>query len=246
VRIRGMVKKYLPFILLGVGLLVVAIAAFFVLRNRGDEEIPVEEEEVVAEIPFEKRPFASLTPTEDGHYLKLKIENVSIDAETLDYELLYQTETGLTQGVPGTFRVNGSDLEADLLLGSESSGKFRYDEGVEQGTLSLKFRNSKGKLVGKLLTDFRLYNDINELSSSDGEFKFMLTDYDEQFFVVMETFGLPASYGGEITAGPIGVFGSDDLATGTVEFGSGKVMTYDSSWVEALGEVSPGIFIVTH
>lgn len=240
-------KKYWPVILLGVGLLVV-IVAVVVVRGRNKNDIPVEEEEIVAEIPFEKRPYTSLFPTDDGHYLKLKVDNIQIEAETLDYELLYKTSNGITQGVPGTVRLSGkSMIEAELLLGSESSGKFRYDEGVNEGTLSLKFRNDKGKLVGKLITDFRLYNETDELASADGEFKFELTDYDEQYFIVMETFGLPEAYEGEVLAGPIGVFGSDNEAMGNPDFGgAGNVMTFDNGWEVVEGESATGVFIVVN
>ena len=63
---------------------------------------------------------------------------------------------GIQQGVPGTAKLDGGDIERKMLLGSESSGKFRYDEGVKGGTLTLRFRNSKGRLIGKLSTEFTL------------------------------------------------------------------------------------------
>jgi hypothetical protein len=239
-------KKYLPFILLGAGVLVIVIAFVFV-KFRHKNEIPVDEEEAVAEIPFDKRPYASLTPTEDGHYLNLEVSNVTLDAATMEYELLYKTQNGLTQGVPGEFELKGQiSYTADLLLGSESSGKFRYDEGVKEGTISLKFRNDKGKLVGKLLGEFRLYSGEDVLASADNKFEFDLSDYDEQYFVVMDTFGLPKSYDGSVSAGPVGVFASDDKAMGEPKFETdGKVMEYvNGSWNDVSGDTQTGVFIV--
>ncbi|MEK7550169.1 MAG: hypothetical protein AAB535_00075 [Patescibacteria group bacterium] len=147
-------KKYLPLILLGVGLFVVVGAFVFVKNSRNNGE---EEEETVKEIPVGERPLVSLIPTSDGHWLKLMIEKIKVSGATsLDYELLYSLPDGRTQGVPGTVKLDGNDVTRDLLLGSESSGKFRYDEGVTGGTITIRFRDSKGKLIGKLSTQFTL------------------------------------------------------------------------------------------
>lgn len=150
-------KKYLPIILFVVGLLVVVGVYFFVVRGKSSGGAD-SEDLIVAEIPVDERPFASLTPSMDGHWLKLKVEDIKVKgAESMDYELLYKIGDGRTQGVPGTIELKGqTSIERNLLLGSESSGKFRYDDGVESGTLTLRFRNSSGKLIGKLSTDWKL------------------------------------------------------------------------------------------
>jgi hypothetical protein len=216
------VKKYLPFILLGVGVLVLVGVVFFV---RGMGKDAVVEEEKVAEIPFELRPVASLTPSEDGHWLNMVIEKIVFDAASMDYELLYNLPDGRSQGVPGTIKLDGQDaIERDLLLGSESSGKFRYDEGVEAGTLTIRFRNEKGKLTGKLVTDFVLLTDVSDVESSDGNFTYKFTDpQDGVYYVVMGTFGVPSDPPSVVQSGPYGLFSSLDdeddaeLLTGTAE-----------------------------
>jgi hypothetical protein len=187
-------KKYLPIILFASGALVF-IGGIFVVKGQKKTPIPqatIEPDGVVAEIPLESRPFTSLTPKSDGHWLKMHIDQIKIaDAITVDYELLYKTGNGDTQGVPGSINlanVNGA-IERDLLLGSESNKKFRYDEGVEQGTLTLRFRNSQGKLVGKLTTDFHLQSGTTELSSIDGKLKYTLNKIPAKgYFVTMNTF----------------------------------------------------------
>jgi len=147
-------KKYLPLILIGVGLLVVALVLILVKNSRKADTS--EEEETVKEIPADQRPLVSLTPTSDGHWLTFRVQKIKVkDATSMDYELIYSTTSGGQQGVPGTVKLSG-DIERKLLLGSESSGKFRYDEGVDGGTLTIRFRNSKGKLLGKLSTKFTL------------------------------------------------------------------------------------------
>ncbi len=234
------IKKYLPLIIFVLGLLAMVVLFFGMLRGRKEGK-PVGED-VIAEIPFEKRPFVSLVPSEDGHWLKMTIDMIKIDAETLDYELLYQTDAGITQGVPGTVKIEvGMKIERDLLLGSESSGKFRYDEGVEEGNLTLRFRDSRGRLVGKLSTQFRLLSDIDKVEY--GQFKFT-TDGDYQgFIVVMETFGLPKEFQRPIASGPFGVFASDSSLVGNVEIEGNAYFWDGTDWVSVNKTSSAGVYI---
>ncbi|MBX4206157.1 hypothetical protein KW795_03085 [Candidatus Microgenomates bacterium] len=222
-------KKYLPIALFLLGLVIFAGVYFFVIKAKKVE--PIEDDgEVVAEIPFDKRPFTSLTPIKDGHWLKLEIKGIKVTATSLDYELLYKTSEGATQGVPGTIKMAGtSDVERELLLGSESSGKFRYDEGVEEGTITLRFRNEKGKLVGKLASDFHLQAGDKELTSQDGKFKFVLDKAPKsEFFVTMNTFGLSGVT--SVVDGPYGVFTESTL--------TGKP---DGEWTKANSPVSTSL-----
>ncbi len=164
------IKKFLPLILLLLGIIVVIGAYFFVTRNK-DEEGATEDETSLIEVSLSDRPITSLTPSDDGHWLTLLVERITIDAASLDYELLYKLPDGRTQGVPGSITLKGEDeIERELLLGSESSGKFRYDEGVDKGTLTLRFRNDKGKLIAKFSTEFALLSGVSELASIDGDF----------------------------------------------------------------------------
>jgi len=235
-------KKYLPVLLFFIGLAVI-VGAFFFIKGRG--KTSGEEDERVPEIPLSQRPFTSLTPTSDGHYLNLFVCDQNVEgAESLDYELLYKTLDGITQGVPGTIKLMGkSEIERELLLGSESSGKFRYDEGVEEGKLTLRFRNDRGKLVGKLVTDFHMQSDTKELGSLDGKFTYELARASDEFFVTMETFGLPGPAPGNLASGPYGVFSSDGTdfpgVTNMTHFWNG------ASWDELAGGASDeiGVFV---
>lgn len=185
-------KKLLPFIFLGVGVVVLLIVFFFVnkLKSSG-ESVEDEEETALIDVALEDRPYVSLRPSSDGHYLLLKIENIVIPASTLDYELLYQTKDNITQGVPGTVALEkGKDFEADLLLGSESSGKFRYDEGVNTGSVTLRFRNDQGKLVARFTTDFHMQTGVSEVESVDKTFKSKVDGSKTGvYFVTMQTIG---------------------------------------------------------
>lgn len=148
-------KKYVPLILLGLGALVL-VGAFFVIKNKSSGSTSVDEESGLKEVPLEKRPIVSLTPSSDGHYLTLRVEKIVLDADSFDYLFEYKTGEGISQGVPGSAQISDNGVfETELLLGTESSGKFRYDEGVETGSIELKFRKG-GKLVAKFKTDFQL------------------------------------------------------------------------------------------
>ena len=111
-------------------------------------------------------------------------------------------------------------------MGSESSGKFRYDEGVEKGTLTLKFRNDKGKLVARFTSDFHLQSKTDTLTSQDNEFIFKLFKSSKEYFVTMSTFGYPIGID-NIQGEPYGVFSSaKDWLEGKVEKPEGDLNYY--------------------
>ena len=241
-------KKFLPIILLliGVG---VFIGVFLFIKGKPQEETAIEDEKSLRDVPLDERPIASLTPSSDGHWLNLKIGKIVIEADSMDYELLYELPDGRTQGVPGTISLEGQkEIERDLLLGSESSGKFRYDEGVENGTLTLRFRDEKGKLIAKFLTDFHLQPGTRQLSTVNGDFTYSLNSVPRgAFFVTMETFGVPDNAPGSLSAGPYGVFSSaSKKLPGTVELGKGTIYQWTGSKWKELEDGSSsdiGIFI---
>lgn len=211
------IKKFLPIILLLVGIVILVLVIVFV-KNRNSA--PVEDDATVTEIAFVDRPFASLTPTSDGHYINLKIDKITLPkAVSLDYELLYSLPDGRTQGVPGTVDLKGEKVfERKLLLGSESSGKFRYDEGVNDGSLTVRLRDTKGKLLAKFSTKFHLQSADLELTSIDQNFTYKLEKKPKgMFFITMETFGLMDSSVTTVASGPYGIFTSDTLPAGSAE-----------------------------
>ena len=202
----ALIKKNLPFILVGVGVLVLVIAFFLMKKSGGG----ITEDDTVKEILEEQRPIVSLIPSDDGHWLKLKIEQIKVaGATTLDYELLYTLPDGRVQGVPGTVKIEG-DVIRDLLLGSESSGKFRYDEGVEIGTITVRFRNGKGKLIGRLSSKFRMQTGEKVLMSDDESFKYELASVPKGvYFVTMMPFKEPNPSSTVIFQNGWAIFASD-------------------------------------
>ena len=237
-------KKFLPIILFVIGLVVLVLVYFFVIKSPKKTNV-VEDDTALIEVSLNDRPIVSLTPTTDGHWLNLKIEKIKIPgAFSMDYELLYDLPDGRTQGVPGSITLNGQTLiERELLLGSESSGKFRYDEGVKIGTMTIRFRNDKGKLIARFTTKFALFSGVKVLESVDQAFIATLSKTTKGYFVVMETFGIPKEVPSDVKSGPYGLFYSEK----TTLSGEGKMGSYttyiykDSNWQKDLFD--SGIFI---
>ena len=211
-------KKYLP-IIVGVGIVLLLVVVFFVVKsiknNSTPSNGPVEQ---VSVLPESQWPVVTLTPTDKsdvkgslGHWLNFKVQKINVPgAASMDYLLVYATSDGGQQGVPGTVALTGGDIERKLLLGSESSGKFRYDAGVTQGTMTITFRDGKGKSIGKLSTDFHLQSDVTALTSVDGKFTYTLDKIAKNvFFITMQTFLQPDPSSYVVWQNGYGVFASD-------------------------------------
>ena len=238
-------KKFLPLILFVLGLVVFALVYFFLIKSPKKTNLVEDDTSSLIEVSLNDRPIVSLTPTSDGHWLNLKIEKIKIPgAYSMDYELLYDLPDGRTQGVPGSITLNGQTLiERELLLGSESSGKFRYDEGVSIGTMTVRFRNEKGKLIARFTTKFSLLSNTTKLSSVDEAFSATLSKSAKGYFVVMETFGIPKEAPGDVKSGPYGLFYSEETSiTGEAQLGSYTTYMYKGAdWIkDAFGT---GVFI---
>jgi hypothetical protein len=212
-------KKNLPLILVGGGIILLLLAVFVVVRslkNSVSTGNGNEEEEVIPELPESQWPAVSLTPTTDaaipnslGHLLKLKVEKINVPgASSMDYLMVYNTSNGGQQGVPGTVQLTGAGVERNLLLGSESSGKYRFDDGVTQGTITVTFRNSGGKSLGKLTGDFHMQTNETGLTSLDGKFTYTLDKAVKGvYFITMPTFKEPET--SVVWKDGYGVFASD-------------------------------------
>ena len=210
-------KKYLPLILVGVGVLIVVVVIFVIVRSSGSK-IKQTAEETIPELPQSQWPVVTLIPTNnpdvsgsEGHWLDFKVQKINVpSAASMDYLLVYSTSDGGQQGVPGAVKLTGTEIERKLLLGSESSGKFRYDAGVERGTMTITFRDAKGKSVGKISTDFHLQLNVTELTSVDGKFKYTLDKAAKGvFFITMPTFVQPEASMYVVWQNGYGVFASD-------------------------------------
>ena len=90
-----------------------------------------------------------------------------------------------------------------------------------------------------------MQTNIQAVTSVDGKFQFLLDKSSQEFFVTMNTFGLPKRVEGVLN-GPYGVFSSKDSSIqGEPKLDGGTVYTFNGSdWESASDTSSPGVFIV--
>lgn len=210
-------KKFLPLIIIGAGILIVIAAVIIVMNMFKSAPSSGPTAENVPELPQSQWPVVTLTPTEDttvpnslGHFLEMRIQKINVPgAATMDYLLVYTTSDGGQQGVPGTVKLAG-DIDKKLLMGSASSGKYRFDAGVSTGTLTITFRDGNGKSLGKLSAMFHLQFGDTVLTSADNKFTYTLSKAAPKvYFVTMPTFVQPDASLYVVWQNGYGVFASD-------------------------------------
>ncbi|MBI2465104.1 hypothetical protein HYV64_03075 [Candidatus Shapirobacteria bacterium] len=120
-------------------------------KNKAPVVVPTPTPKLI-EIPVSERPIINLTPREDGHMLFLKISEIPKSVASIEYELIYSAKdesVEIEKGLGDTIKDVSGSIERKLLLGTESCTngcKYKYDEGVGGGTISLKFFNSNGQM----------------------------------------------------------------------------------------------------
>lgn len=224
------------------------VGFFFFKGKKTVGPLPGSSTTSTTQVPLEERSFITLTPRADGHEIKLEIQNIK-NTQTVEYELAYMAGE-FSRGTIGEAKLEGTDsLLRNLLLGSEScSGtgekkvcRYKYDEGVSEGTLTLRLR--RGSSAQKYEIAFHLQQGAEAkkgLTSGDGSFEFKGSLSSSAFFLIHSTVGLPKVPEGKIVGGPYGIFTSGSPATkGTIKLRlnqavqSVKVLGWDgTSWRE--------------
>lgn len=239
-------KKNYIFILVIIGIILILGGGFIFWRSWRVKELPPasEPEGVLIETTLEERPYIILTPSSDGHWLTIEVSRIR-EADSLEYELLYNTASGATQGSINTVKLKGeSSYSKKILLGSESSGHYKFDEGVTQGSLTVRLRGGPG--TRKFVTDFHLQQGEDELASIDGNFSIKDTFSKSNFYVTMHTVGLPGEFDGEVIAGPYEIFssGAKTVKNGQVEITlseeteTAKLYSWSGTkWIEEKSEI---------
>jgi len=204
-----------------------------------------------------ERPFVSLTPTSDGHWVNLEIKNIKPGIKSIDYELTYfagDIGNKIERGVAGSLELKGeTSLSRKILFGSESCTvkcKYKFDENVSEGVLTLKLRGDSD--TQKYESAFRLQkgNEAEEgLTNGDGDFKFTSSGLSKiSFFLTISTFGVPTSLPPAVVPkiAPYAVFSaSGGVKTGTVSFkttlSNPSIYAFDgNSWSKLDTDISDG------
>lgn len=234
-----MKKILLILIILLIGFTFLGGLFFFLLKGKTNEnKTPAVSSENEKVVPIEERPFVLLTPRADGHEIKMEIKNIK-NADKVEYELSYMAGE-FSRGTLGEVELDGTtSINRDLLLGSEScSGgekktcRYKYDEGVDGGTLVVRLR--KNKEVQKYETPFSLKKGdaSNQLTLSDLNFSFLGNLQKDTFYLVYSPLGIPKKPFGEIISYPVAVTASLSKShKGTLSLNLNK----EASGVQVLG-----------
>lgn len=133
-------------------LLIVIIAGFgFVVfsANKKDSSEEEDSKPTIALPTVTDNVKVDLSTKENNKVVVLKISGIPSGIELVEYEITYTTGDALPRGVLGKITVSGEKeiLRDDIVLGTCSSGKCVYDQGVTEVNLSLKFNSSSGSSV---------------------------------------------------------------------------------------------------
>jgi hypothetical protein len=192
-RFFSLIQKNLTVVLIiGVVLLAgLGFGAYKMLATEKCEVIPGE-----TELTFDPEGiYALLLPRKDGNALNLNLKRTS-KYKAISYELAYRAETdeimnaealdgeaaagGIDRGVVGDIQVDetGKNLQPEydqeILFGTCSKNVCKYDQGVQNGTLTIRLTNScDNKQV--VMTTWKIQNldvDAGKVSSVDEHFRY--------------------------------------------------------------------------
>ena len=232
-------QKVLPIVITVVLLLAVGLGGFFAFKQF-TKPAPTEDEEaeeVQKELALEDKPYTILVPGPSCEYT-LNMRGVKGSPASVEYEIVYKNEENVTQGASGTMKPESGSSSKKLLFGTESSGHRRCDKGVSGGTVTVRYRNSAGKLITKMETPFSVVEDATSMELKGGLKVPGLPAKGKH--LAMGTFWLPKAAPGTVNSGPFGVFSNARAlsATPAIE-GTGELYGYDGSdWQKVSGKTS--------
>lgn len=205
--------------------LLIAGGVFFFLRANQAEDSG--EETVVKRkvtpktnlIPVAERPFIQLEPTADGHNVIINIMELKKPADSLNYEMEYQTGSML-QGFQGFLELDELPVSDKKLFGSQSAGgAITYHEDIKGGSLLAEFMGEEDYAVKSNWRYFTNSDRQSEFSSQDTKFTIAnesLTRY--SYLIIFNSPGYPGEIEGEIVSDVYTVNAEKSLKTISSEF----------------------------
>lgn len=168
-----------------------------------------------------ERPFVSLTPSSDGHWLTWEIKNIPKGTTGLEYELIYfaevgesRIERGLTTGGRPIELGGKTEYSKKELLGTAScttgTCKYKYDENVNEGTLTFTLISTDGRVKYDSVFRIQKGKEAKEaFTAGDGVFSLMSTNIPaNSLYVTISSVGIPLSLPQGVIAktNPYGIF----------------------------------------
>ena len=200
-------KKKLPIIIL-VAILVLGSGAFLLLRKdkNVEEEATVTKKKIsqpVNIIEVSDRPYMTLEPSSDGHYITIGVEEIKKDANSLNYEMEYQTGSML-QGFQGLLTLDSFPVSEKKLFGSRSAGgSVTYHEDIKGGNLLAEFDGADDYAVKSAWRYFTNSDNETKFSSQDTKFSIANDDLAKYSYVVIyNSPGYPGEIKAELASDP--------------------------------------------
>ncbi|MBU0618865.1 hypothetical protein KKD62_01365 [Patescibacteria group bacterium] len=203
-------KKKLLLLLAGIAcLLLIAVLIGYKKKPESEPQPQALPPAVINQLPIKDRPYVTLIPRVDGKEVVLTI-NGSAGADLVEYELEYQAGN-MIQGAFGRidFSQDEPPVSKELLFGSCSKGKCKYDEDVSGGSLTLRFEGEQRFVLKGDFTLQLMAETEGIFTSRDGRLSLDLGSKDlasSTYVIVANTLGLPGTIEGEVVAGPYGFF----------------------------------------
>lgn len=215
---------------------------------------------------IKERPFVFLIPSADRHWFTLEVKNITKGTSGLEYDLIYFAEVErnkIERGVSTAGKpvdLNGAtDFTKKILLGSAScttgTCKYKYDEGVSEGTLTLTIDRESGN--EKYESVFRVQQGKegkDGLTTGDGVFSFVSTALSPSgIYLIISSVGVPVPLPSGVIPKtvPYGIFSSGAVKGGTVTFktpssGGSSIYAFDGrAWSKLATEVSNDVVKAT-
>lgn len=238
-------NRSVPILVVVVLLLGLVGGGFFAFKSFTKPANKVETEEetdsVQKELSLEEKPYTTLVPGPSCEYT-LNMSGIKGSPASVEYEIVYKNEEGITQGASGTIKPSGGASTKKLLFGTESSGHRRCDKGVSGGTITIRYRNDTGKLITKMETQFRVVEDETEMTLNAKTQGVTVKNLPAKGkHLAMGTFGLPEKAPGKVNNGPFGVFSNSKSLSGNVAQleGTDDLYGWDGSkWMKVSGKTS--------
>lgn len=208
---------------------------------------------------IKERPYVSLLPTADGHWVTIDVKKITKGTTGLEYELTYfadlegsKIERGVSTGGKPVDLAGATDYSKKVLFGSASCTtgvcKYSYDNNVNEGMFSLKLIGANG--MEKYETVFRIQSGTEAkegFSTGDGTFSFVsLALPAKSLYLTTSSVGLPVSLpeGVVVKSVPYAIFPSIS-AKGTVfiktELAEASIYAFDGkTWKKLITQVASG------
>lgn len=214
-------KKISAFLIFGVIIVLVGILGWNWLNSQKKNSSSLKASalpkiEAINKLALEKRPYMILEPTSTtrpqdvGHWITVTLDNVN-NYDGVDYDIEYMSGN-LIQGFMHKidFTKEKAPFSKEGFFGSESKGKYKYDENVKSGNILLKFY--KGDQIDNLKTFFNLQNMLDQkgiFTSNDAKATLKITGNElasGDFVIISSTLGLPSSITGKAISDPYGFY----------------------------------------